>query len=332
MENSRSIILTILDDTDPKLSDSLSEEQHEQCLEYYAAVLSTRDRDEILNVFCRSNPDHLSQAVRGLVGVYEPMIRDIHASIDLSEHLDNMRAFIDDFIAVSASKSVDGAEGEGGEYQLPTVGDYVELLRRHRGSVYSWLHQASSKCPQVRDQVREWAKWTVRAFRPEDSPGNINGSSLMSRLETLFAALPVEKQEEIRGVLDQHTIYLDALEEGSSRRIEATAQDGAGSASGPGIYLASWQSILDGTAITPDAKGGARTGRDVTDRTTPGKPGMSGEVSQNGVVDAREGMAEVEEDSLRPDGGVVVEALGEGFRELLREVAMRTAGMDGAAE
>lgn len=254
------------------------------------------------------------------------MIREIHAAIDLTEHLDNTQAFIDDFVAVSACKKVDGNEGG---YELPTVGDYVELLRRHRGSVYSWLHQASAKCPQVRDQVRDWAKGIVRTFRPEESPGNIDGTSLLDRLEVLFEALPREKQEAIRKVLDQHAIYLVSLKEGSRGRAEAIAQDRAGSAAGPGIYLSSWQTILDSTPITPDAKGGARTGRDVIDRTTPGKPGPTGDISLNGAVDIQEGMKVIErEDAMRPDGGVVIEALGDGFHALLREVAMSTAGMD----
>lgn len=253
------------------------------------------------------------------------MIREIHATIDLTEHLDNMQAFIDDFLAVSASKKVDGDEGE---YELPTVGDYVELLKRHRGSVYSWLHQASAKCPQVRDQVRDWAKGIVGSFRAEESPGNIDGSSLLDRLEVLFEALPSEKQEAIRKVLDQHSVYLGSLKEGSRGRAEAIAQDRAGSAAGPGIYLSSWQSILDSTPITPDAKSGARTGRDVINRTTPGKPGPTGDVSINGAVDVQEGMEEVErEDAMRPDGVVVIEALGDGFHALLKEVAMNTAGM-----
>lgn len=325
IEKSRSIILTILDDTDPKLSESLSDEQHEQCIQYYAASLSTRDRDEIINVFCRSKPDLLTQTVRDVAGAYEPMIREIHATIDLTEHLDNTQAFIDDFVSVSASKKVDGVEGE---YELPTVGDYVELLKRHRGSVYNWLHQASAKCPQVRDPVREWAKGIVRSFRPDQSPGNIDGSSLLDRLEVLFAALPSEKQEAVREVLDQHSIYLKHLGEGSKGRAEAIAQDKAGSAAGPGIYLSSWQSILDSTPITPDAKGGARTGRDVIDRTTPGKPGATGDISLDGTVDVQEGMQIIErEDAMRPDGGVVIEALGDGFHALLREVAMSTAGM-----
>lgn len=327
-EKSRSLVLTILDGVDPKLSASLSWEQHDLCLQYYAAMLSTRDRDEIIDVLCHSNPDLLSQAVRDIVGVYEPMIRDIHATIDLSEHLDNARAFIDDFLAVSASEKVDGEAAEGG-YRLPTVEDYVELLRRHKGSVYLWLHQASSKCPQVRDQVKEWAKDMTRAFRPEDSPGNIDGTSLLYRLEHLFVGLPGEKQAEIRAVLDTHAAYLASVHRGSENRAEAVSQtNGRCSASGPGIYLASWQSLLDGTPITPDAKGGLRSGRDVLDRTTPGKPGMAGEVSVDGVVDVTEAMVTVEaEGSMRPDGSVVVGALGDGFKGLLREVAMRVAGM-----
>ena len=290
-----------------------------------------RDRDEIINVLCRSNPDLLTQALRDLVGVYEPMIRDIHDSIDLTVHLDNMRVFIDDFIAVSASKKVE--DGEEGDYALPTVGDYVELLKRHRGSVYLWLHQASSKCPQVRDQVRDWAKNAVGAFRPEDSPGNVGDTPLLDRLEALFAALPDGTQDELRKVLDQHDIYLATLEEGSSRRIEAVTRDGAGTAAGPGIYLASWQYILASTPITPDAKGGARAGRDVLDRTTPGKPGVDGEVSLDGVLDSREGEEVLEiDEEMRPDGRAVIEALGEGFHGLLKQVAMSATGMNATKE
>ena len=322
------MVLTILDDVDPKLSASLGLEQLDLCQQYYAAMLSTRDRDEIIDVLCHANPDLLTQAVRDVVGVYEPMIRDIHANIDLSEHLDNMRAFIDDFLAVSASEKVDGEAGEEG-YRLPTVEDYVELLKKHKGSVYLWLHQSSSKCPQVRDQVKEWAKNMTRAFRPEDSPGNIDGTSLLDRLELLFAELPGAKQSEIRAVLDTHAAYLASIHLGSEHRAEAVSHmSGTGSVSGPGIYLASWQSLLDGTPITPDAKGGVRSGQDVLDRTTPGKPGMTGEVSVDGEVDVSEGMVAVEvEGSMRPDGSVVVGALGEGFRGLLRGVAMKVAGM-----
>ncbi|SPN98978.1 uncharacterized protein DNG_02017 [Cephalotrichum gorgonifer] len=328
VETSRSIVLIILDsaDADGGLSASLSEEQHRLCLQYYAAILSMRDRDEMIRVLCRSNPDLLSQAVREVVGVYEPMIRDVHATIDLSEHLDNVRAFIDDFLVVSASKKEDG---EGKKYRLPTVEDYVELLRRHRGSVYSWLHQVSDKCPQVRDQVRDWAKDASRSFRPEESPGNINGTSILDRLEALFAALPDEKQGEIRPVLDQHATYLASLETASTDRIRTIARgDGPGTAAGPGAYLAGWQSLLDNTPITPGVKGGARVGRDVLDRTTPGKTGTSGEISWDGNVDARDGMAEIEqEEEMAPDGRVVVEALGGEFHLLLKEVAIGATGM-----
>lgn len=55
---------------------------------------------------------------------------------------------------------------------------------------------------------------------------------------------------------------------------------------GPGAYLARWQDLLDGTALTPG--------------TAAGKIGGS----------AGRG---------RPDVGPVVEALGEGFREVLAQ-------------
>jgi len=87
------------------------------------------------------------------------------------------------------------------------------------------------------------------------------------------------------------------------------------------MYLASWQDLLDNTLITPDVEGGLRTARDVIDRTTPGKPNISGEITLDGRRDSRE----VDERPTGPDVAEVISVLGPSFRSLLQDVAKRAA-------
>jgi len=334
IQSSKSIIFSILDDAHPNLSCTLTETQHHECLQYYAAHLSTRDRDVIVNTFCRQTPDLLTQAVRDVVGVYEPMIRNIHDNIDLAEHLDAAKAFIEDLIAVSSSRKVSGEgretakNGHGhrdddGAYELPTVEDYVDLLHRHKGSVYKWLHHVSNKCPEVRDMVKEWAQGAAEVFRAEGPSAGTRGDAFTHRLQLMFASLPKEQQDAIRPVLDKHSDYLDLLHGITHARVQTILDKAESSTScGPGMYLASWQSLLDESLVSPGFEGNMRKGKDVINRITPGKPGVGGETAWDGSVDVTRAMEEIElEERLRPDGKVVVDALGQQFHELLREVA-----------
>ena len=111
MHSSQSIVVAILDTTDPSLAASLTDAQHAQCLAYYSSLLSVRDREGITAALCRTPPDLFTSMVRDVATAYDPMIRSVHARVDLKEHLEAMQGFIDDFIRASRPTTTTGGGG-----------------------------------------------------------------------------------------------------------------------------------------------------------------------------------------------------------------------------
>lgn len=359
----KSIVAVILDSADPKLTASMSEAQHTQCLEWFSAQLSVRDRDEISNVFCKSTPDFLTGVMRDAVSAYEPFIRSLHGSLDLRPHVTSLETFLNDFIETSKPKLVKNRNG--GKWKNlgpgsgkntpvqtrpPSVEDYVALLRRNRHLLYKYLHQFAENCTDVREKFRDWANGTIRRFRDaseaeaadKTGPGSGAAGAMSDSLQAIFGQLPPETQKSVLASLDSHATYLskassistqrmqrilDALneeenktadKEGSSKRNTPRGSSEGDDMSGPGVYLMRWESSLDGTLITPaTAQGPVRTGRDVKGEKVSGKTGADG---VKGGWDA--GAIARQEDSAvpqAPDVSVVMEALGESFREVVRE-------------
>ncbi|KAL1873521.1 hypothetical protein Daus18300_003884 [Diaporthe australafricana] len=359
----KSIVAVILDSTSPKLTASMSESQHTQCLEWYSAQLSVRDRDELSNVFCKSSPDFLTAVMRDAVSAYEPFIRSLHGSLDLRPHVTSLETFLNDFIETSKPKQVknrDGGKwknlGSGSgknspvQTRPPSVEDYVALLRRNRHLLYTYLHQFAENCTDVREKFRSWANGTVHKFRNDSETEAVNSSgpcsgaagAMSGSLQGTFSQLPPETQQSVMACLDSHAAYLskasnistqrmqrilDALndgsnkadeKEGSSKRNSPRGSSDGDDMSGPGVYLMRWESLLDSTLITPATlHGPARSGRDVKGEKVSGKTGS--EAVKDGW-DA--GAISKEEDRAvpqAPDVNVVMEALGESFREAVRE-------------
>lgn len=109
IRSSKSMIATIMERSNPVLLASLSDTQHTQCLEYFSALLATRDRDEIANALCRQNPDLFTQAIKDVVASFEPMIRAVHEGVDLREHVSAAEGFLTELINVCKTKK--GAPG-----------------------------------------------------------------------------------------------------------------------------------------------------------------------------------------------------------------------------
>ncbi|KJZ74741.1 hypothetical protein HIM_05858 [Hirsutella minnesotensis 3608] len=160
----QSIINIIVTAVDPALAAALTEQQHAQCLEYYAALLAIRDREAISASLCRETPDHLTQAVREGFAAYTPMIRLVHERIDLKTHMDALQNFIDDFIQTGKPDRKTGA--------VPSVDDYVALLHKHRGFLYRFLHHIASKTPEVWSWYRDWAKASA-VITPATAHGHV---------------------------------------------------------------------------------------------------------------------------------------------------------------
>lgn len=276
----RSIVVVILDATDPQLTATLTDAQHTQCLAWLSAQLSARDRDEITKVMCKSSPDFLTAAVRGAVDTYDPFIRAIHEGMDLKEHIMAVEKFLGDFIETSKPKKAKGGSGflfkrtgkpKAQDTRPPSVEDYVALLRRNKGLLYNYCHQFAKNCVDVREQFRGWAKTVTAEFRAERGPARQGGAGAMDdNLQELYAQLPADMQEGILMSLDAHAAYLDKLDKISDMRMqrvldqlakqasedsEKTAEVGSGSSSGKSSPKAS-------TPVSP--------------RTSTGGPSMSG--------------------------------------------------------
>jgi hypothetical protein len=304
----RSIVTAILIAKGNSDALTLSDDDHADYLEYYSALLSVHDREAITTALCRQPPDLFTQMVRDVIAAYDPIIRDVHAKVDLREHLEAGQGFIDDFIKASKPKK-DGTPA--------SVADYVELLMRNRGLMYRWINALGGSCPGVWEQCREWGIKTFAKFRQEEGEQGLEG-----RMKKLFAELPKEKQDEVVKALDEHATYLQRLKDLSRKRLqniidETTSKPSADASAGPGMYLARWQDILDTTPITPaQPTGPLRSGKEVKHTMTMGKSGVA-----DAAAAGKEVRKKVEDEApKRPDVAVVVEALGDGFKGVLKAV------------
>ncbi|KAJ0285494.1 hypothetical protein CBS470a_006380 [Colletotrichum nupharicola] len=265
LRESKSVVAVILETTDPKLLEDVSDAEHKQCLEYYAAQLAIRDREEIINVLCKQSPDLLTQAVRDAVAGMDPIIRAVHNKVDLSDHVKDYQSFLDQLIATSKPKKAKSKDEA--DPPLPTVEDYVQLLKNNRQLLYKWLHAVSKNCPEVMDQFRKWAKDSLVAFHKQK-----NGDSIEERLGGIFNQVPEEKKAALLPIIDAHADYLKELNNISRSRMQTIIDGNSSSMSGPGVYLVRWHSLLDETLITPATPSGSiRHGKDVQGAVTHGK-------------------------------------------------------------
>jgi hypothetical protein len=172
-----SVVAKIFLDADPNLLTSLSESQHDQCLEYLSALLSARDRDEITRVLCRQAPDLFTQAAREHIAALSPFIHKLHEHVDLSEQMSSLETFLVDLITTSkpvSSKSDGGLKNGFRKFtsssnttttRAPSVEEYVSLLQRNRHLLYKFLHQAAKKCPELREEFRDFSNSVIKVFQ-----------------------------------------------------------------------------------------------------------------------------------------------------------------------
>jgi hypothetical protein len=150
----KSIIIAIFETENEQLVKSLTDLQHTSCLEYYAARLAIRDRTQITDVLCNSNPDQTTAIVYEALGALDPMIRTVHKSVDFRKHLSAVEDFLSDFIRTTKPKP----QESGSTSNLPSVKDFVELLQRNRHLLWEYLHDFCNGCPGLRDTWRDWMR------------------------------------------------------------------------------------------------------------------------------------------------------------------------------
>ncbi|KAF2650134.1 hypothetical protein K491DRAFT_697568 [Lophiostoma macrostomum CBS 122681] len=312
IQESKSIISVILSTSSPSIEpESLTDHQHNVAMEYYSTLLSIRDREELTKVLCKMQPDMLTSLIRDGVFAFDPIIRAVHNAVDLSGTITDAESFLTDLIKVSKPRrgaglansttnsrnnsretspapvpenppaSVEGGSGAVPKEGVPTVEDYVALVRKHIPSSHKFFHQVCKNAPDLANQYLEYMQSVVAEFRvhsetPEQAKGNTQvgdvtgeedggAGNMTAPLHALFSTLSQEQQEELRGLLDHHETHLKTLKKTSRSRLEtimvstnpqttnssSAAKGSKGSTHGPGIYLSRWHSLLDSTLITP---------------------------------------------------------------------------------
>ncbi|PVI01952.1 hypothetical protein DM02DRAFT_613279 [Periconia macrospinosa] len=310
LAENKSIIAVILENASPPISTtSLSEDQHAIAMEFYSNYLSIRDREEITKILCKLQPDVLTVAMKDLVSAFEPVIRQCHKAVDLSDTVSDAQNFLNDLIKVSKPKKLSTVGSRAGSREtsrdpspkendfttpasaldassnsnirVPTVEDYVNLLRTHMPSAHKFLHQVCSNAPDLANEYRTYARAILDELRVTDSaalaqPTEHGAGSMSLPLQSLFSTLPSPKQDELRPLLDQHEQRLQSLKQTSHQRLNAVIAsthpspppplspnkpnpNNSANASpsqgnthhGPGMYLSRWHSLIDSTYITP---------------------------------------------------------------------------------
>ncbi|KAH8202410.1 hypothetical protein TruAng_003395 [Truncatella angustata] len=335
-----SIVTTIIKSTSDKPSVELTDRQHSLLLEYYSAQLSTRDRDKIIEVMCRSSPDHVTSIVRELVTAFDPIIRAVHDKVDLRKYVVNVQKFIDDLLEVNKPKR-DNAK----KLIPPSIEDYVFLIRRHKSWAFEWLHDLAKGCPDVRESFRAWLNTHVtQAFRQRGTGISQNDSStaddidlvagagsISKPLRSVFSKLDIDSQQKVIAALDRYDAYTTKLDDQSSRRLQSIVnglnegekqgeEPKVRSMKGPGVYHARWQWLLDETLITPaEPSGPVRHGKDVKDVKARGKTGALASKDSWDLSSIPQLTSEPAPEP--PDVHVVFEVLGQQFKDIVADIS-----------
>ena len=224
----------------------------------------------------------------------DPVIRAIHNAVDLSGTVTDAESFITDLIKVAKPKKKSGKksretskERESNEpgptatttttptdpSDLPTVEDFIQLLRKHAPSMHKFLHQVTKNAPDLATAYLAYAKSIFSEFKIDTSApdaGAGGAGNMTAPLHALFSALPAPTQEKLTPLLDQHATDLAVLKDSSRDRLRGIMHPPSSSSSsslsqgqtqkqghekgathGPGMYLARWTSLLNATLISP---------------------------------------------------------------------------------
>jgi len=333
---------------DAKMESRLTGPHHEHALDYLSIQLSIRDRKQIIQVLCRSTPDYLTLSVREVVDAYEPVIRRLHNAIDLSGTLSDFEIFLKDLIKLAKIPS-----GKDRNVVVPTVGDFVQLLRKHQHGPHVFVHQCCKNDQELTSWYLDWAKTAASHFKRDTNVTAIPqpAGDLTESLNDMFLGLPTETQERILPVLDAYFTSLEEMHSGSIARLTAVLRSPPSknpviakilspSSSRPNSRPLSpapsptldklangFQEHAPTPAVSSDPGPGAYLARwqDLLD-TTPITP-----LTQEAEVSAADGdegliyLAEIEARGgeirvrKKPDVRIVMESMGEDFRRLLAE-------------
>ena len=297
---------------------TLSEKQHRLASEYLAIHLSIRDRNQIVNVLCRHQPDLLTSAIKDVVAAYDPIIRAVHNAVDLSGGVADFESFLHDLVKIA---KVDGK----GQAKTASVEDFVRLMKKHQGSSHRFIHQVCKNGKELTQWYHEYAGNAAAQYKQKNQPWGENfdtaAGDMTSTLDTLALKVSEEDRSKVLKELDAHTVYIATINATSEKRmklvIENSTQGKSELTYGPGTFLTRWQDLIDSIPITPAAPDG------------PVRSGASDSVKEAARIDvdgSKKGTSTVskvveDEKPPAPDVSETVRLLLPGFKEALGKLA-----------
>jgi hypothetical protein len=153
--------------------------------------------------------------VRVAVSAYESVIRNVHNAVDLSDTVSDFETFLGDMLKISKIQD---------ETSIPTVGDFVALLKKHQYSCHKFLHQVCKNGKELTGWYLGWAKQAASQFRRDTALSDAklrDAGDLTEPLNDLFSKLSREQQDRILPILDQQIKYIDGMHTSSKSRLEA---------------------------------------------------------------------------------------------------------------
>ncbi|RVD83303.1 uncharacterized protein DFL_007697 [Arthrobotrys flagrans] len=324
--SSTSIVHAIVSLAPSSPSTDFTTDGHQLLLEYLSIQLSIRDREQLILVLCKSNPDVLTAAIRDIAQIYDPILRNIHNAVDLSGTIADFERFVNDMIKTAKISSTDSAADENGPKKPPGVEEFVRLFERHQKSCHVFLHQFCKKGDMAKELWLEYAKYAAKQFRRPEGVTGEGAGGFTATLNKLVNELNEEDKKIVLQQMDGYEEYLRKLNQKTKRRMASIVSLNDGEPrkplkKGPGNFLFKWQELLDSTEITPaEATGGkVRCGKDTSVRAASGV-GLDGErrggkiVTGLGEIVNGDGAKEIVE---MPDVRKTVELLLPRFKEVL---------------
>jgi len=121
------------------------------------------------------------------------------------------------------------------EVVVPTIGDYIQLLKRHQSSCHKFLHQCAKNGKEVTSWFHDWARNAAAVFRRRSDATNVasanvgrsaggGGGSLALELNSIFAALAVDQRKMSLRILDAHAKYLSNLHTASAVQLASVVR------------------------------------------------------------------------------------------------------------
>lgn len=257
------------------------------------------------------------------------MIRNVHNAVDLSDTVSDFEVFLRDTLKVARIQS----SSKDGETTIPTVGDFVQLLKKHQYSCHKFLHQCCKNGAELVGWYLEWAKEAASQFRrdiPISDAKVKDAGDMTDPLCDLFSKFSKEQQEKIIPILDQEIKYLDDMHASSQKRLDSVLKSPP--SRNPAIAKVLASSSNSSSRASSPVRGGTSTPQKSLEVSSQGPspaPGPGAYLARwESLLDhtpitplsttrGADSKDAVDATNARPDVAIVIETMSKDFRTLL---------------